>query len=78
MSLLLNFIFYINHIIFYTWQLLLNIYNWRLAPVILSAARGLEAICRLNSPSLYYVNADVVEITYSSGIDPSMEIDLEF
>jgi hypothetical protein len=48
-----------NYIIFYTYQRLISIYYWRGEQVILSRARGIEAISSLHS-SVRYVSVNVV------------------
>ncbi len=62
MSLLVGSVFFLNQIIIYTWQFIVNIYNWRATSVILSAARGIQDISRLHSPSPY-TSVGAVEIT---------------
>lgn len=48
-----------NYILFYTYQRLISIYYWRGEQVILSCARGIEAIFSLHSSS-HYVSVNVV------------------
>jgi hypothetical protein len=48
-----------NYIIFYTYQKLISIYYWRAEKVILSRARGIEAISSLHS-LCRYVSVNVV------------------
>ena len=57
--LILNRIINQNYIIFYTYQRLISIYYWRGEQVILSRARGIEAISSLDS-SACYVSLNVV------------------
>jgi len=56
---ILNRIINQNYIIFYTYQRLISIYSWRRQQVILSRARGIEAISSLHSSSRY-VSVNVV------------------
>lgn len=58
-SLILNRIINQNYIIFYTYPSLISIYYWRGEQVILSRARGIEAICSLHI-SCRYVSINVV------------------
>ena len=58
-SFILNRIINQNYIIFYTYQRLISIYSWRRQQVILSRARGIEAISSLHSSSRY-VSVNVV------------------
>jgi hypothetical protein len=55
----LNRIINQNYIIFYTYQRLISIYSWRPEQVILSRARGIEAISSRHSSSRY-VSVNVV------------------
>jgi hypothetical protein len=56
---ILNRIINQNYIIFYTYQRLISIYYWRGEQVILSRARGIEAISSRHI-SCRYVSVNVV------------------
>ena len=56
---ILNRIINQNYIIFYTYPRLISIYSWRGEQVILSCAKGIEAISSLHSSSRY-VSVNVV------------------
>ena len=58
-SLIVNRIINQNYIIFYTYQSLISIYYWRGEHVILSRARGIEAISSRHI-SCRYVSVNVV------------------